>query len=208
MGPFTIERVTQPGLEPVTLTEMKKHLRAYTSVTEEDDLITDLIKSAREWYEKYTGRVCIDSQWVQTMEAYNANLSTLVAPLASNLKPETIELKRSPVLAVVSFKSVASDGTETDLEEDSYRLDGATTKWPRLIQVTGWGGQLELRIHFRAGFADTTGSPTEGAEKVPATAKQAIKLYAEALYDRENMDALVGAAERLADAESARISLG
>ena len=51
---FTLERVTQPDIEPVTLDEMKRHLRCFMSVTDEDDDITALIVAAREWIEDYT----------------------------------------------------------------------------------------------------------------------------------------------------------
>ena len=65
---FVLERLTQPEMEVVTLAEMKRHLRLFSSVTDEDADITALIVAAREWVEDYTGRVLVD----QTPDARSA----------------------------------------------------------------------------------------------------------------------------------------
>lgn len=212
MEAFSLARLTQPEIEPVTLDEMKKHLRAYTTITDEDDEISGLITMARAWYEQFTGRALIDQQWRQTIQNYGRPRGLLpgetqVGYTASN---DEIVLRRSPVLAVLSVVAVDSAGTETEIEASAYRLTEATTKWPRIVPVSGFGGAFELRIDYRAGFADRLGSPTEGAEKVPTTAKQAIKLYAEAHYDRDpkTMQMLIDAAESVAKQESANLGLG
>ena len=43
--------------------EMKRHLRCFMSVTDEDADITNLIAAAREWAEDYTGRALVDQTW-------------------------------------------------------------------------------------------------------------------------------------------------
>lgn len=188
---------------------MKRHLRAYAAVTDEDDDISGLITMARAWYEEYTGRALIEQQWRQTIENYGRPIGlypgeTLVGYNAVNYE---ILLKRSPVLAVLSVVTIDAAGTQTTIDTDDYRLDQSNAKWPRIVPVNGFGGAYELRIDFRAGYADRLGSPTEGAEKVPATAKQAIKLYAEAHYDRDpkTMEMLIKSAEQLADQESTNL---
>lgn len=210
-GPFQLSRLTQPDIEPVTLAEMKKHLRAYADITEEDTLISSLITSAREWYEKRTHLALIDQQWEQSIESYciqnqlfpNQRYSFDAVP------PEAILLRRSPVIAITAFVSVGADGTETEFDAATYRLDDQAKKWPRIVPIISFGTNVELRIRFRAGFANRLGSPTDGVEKVPETAKQAIKLYAEALYDRDksSMALLISTAESLADQESANLGI-
>jgi len=57
--------ITPISVEPVTLTEVKLHLRLNSDSTE-DSLLTILIKAAREYCENYTGRAFA----TQTLEMY------------------------------------------------------------------------------------------------------------------------------------------
>lgn len=214
---FVLERVTQPEIEPITLAEMKLHLRCFASVTDLDAEITDLIVGAREWVEDYTGRALIDQTWRLT-------LSNSVRALA-NVDSDTVRgcysgvviaradggilLRKSPVLEITSFASVDAAGVETVIDPTTYELREADSKWPRLLGVNGatWTGTL--RLIFRAGFADRTGSPQEGASVVPVRFKQAMKLWAEANYDRDKdmMPLLLDVAERLIKPERAELQL-
>jgi hypothetical protein len=65
---FTLERVTPPDGEPVDLASMKRHLRTFTSATDEDADITAHITAAREWVEDYTGRALLDQTWKLTLQ--------------------------------------------------------------------------------------------------------------------------------------------
>lgn len=206
--PFKLQRLTQPGIEPVTLGEFKKHLRIDADLTADDDILSSLIVAAREWYEKETGRALIDQKWQQTIEDHQRRYTWPTVRIFHFERLQEIVLRRSPVLQVIDFVTVGTDGSETAVDASSYRLDDLGTKWPRIVPLVGFGGCVELRVRFRAGFADRTGSPTEGAEKVPETAKQAIKLYGEALFDRDknSMDLLKSTAQYLASVESANLS--
>lgn len=215
---FTIERVTQPDIEPVTLTEMKRHLRCFADVTSEDDDIIGLIVAAREWVEDFTGRALIDQTWRLTLGDYvnafaNVDSDTVSgcyrgewAPLADS----SILLRKAPVLGITSFMSVDSDGVETAIDSATYELREADSKWPCVVPLTGanWTAG-PLRITFRAGFADRLGSPQQGAEVVPVRFKAAIKLWAEAMYDRDEklMPLLLNVAEEIVRPERSDLSL-
>lgn len=181
--PFVLERLSQPEIEPVTLAEMKRHLRCYADVLTEDADITGLIVSAREWVEEYTGRALVDQKWRLSLRG-----SPLVGgpPLVPfGLIDGELLLRRSPILALTAFKTVDAAGVETDVPVEGYQLREADSKWPR---VTGLGGVWPsggLRIEFRAGYANRAGSPKDGAEVVPTRFRQAMKLWAEANYDRD-----------------------
>lgn len=184
---FVLERVSEPEIEPVTLTEAKRHIRQYASVTAEDADVTSLISLAREWVEDYTGRIMVDQTWKQTV--FQTDRSALVSGdrVGGYSRPgysgsfrwsdNSLLLKRSPVLGIVSVKVIDLAGAETVVDPDSYVLRESDSKYPRLIAVSGTSWTTEdFVVEFRAGFADRDSSPQTGAEVVPATLKHAIKL--------------------------------
>lgn len=188
---FYLERVTEPDIEPVTLAELKTHVRAYSSNTDEDSLLTGLITEARQWAEHRTGRALIDQEWRLTLghgTAINWVTDAVIGRYCGviNWRDGEILLHRSPALQIVSFKSVDDAGVETDVDSTTYELRDADSKWPRIVGLNGavWTTGL-FRVVFRAGFADRAASPQEGAAVVPDSFKIAIKLRAEALYDRD-----------------------
>lgn len=221
---FTLERVSGPEFEPVTLAEMKKHLRAFTSVTDDDAQITDLIIAGREWLEDYTGRICIDQTWKLILDSRTVTGDAVTGftgyPIRSgygyyagifdwSMRGEIL-LRRSPVLSVISVKAVDLAGAETAISASTYELREPDSKWPRLVALNGapWTSNM-LRIVFRAGYADQIGSPGEGSEVVPARFKQAVKLWVEANYDRDEkmMPLLLETAQGLVKADRAELSL-
>ena len=64
----SLTRETAPAVEPVTLTAAKAHLRV--DISDDDDLITAIIKAAREWCEEYLDRTLIHTQWTMRMDAF------------------------------------------------------------------------------------------------------------------------------------------
>jgi hypothetical protein len=222
---FLLERMTQPEIEPVDLPSMKRHLREFATVTDNDTDITALITGGREWVEHYTGRICIDQTWRLTIVGpvafqgmFSGDIVSGISGYPSvlgrylgfmSLAPNgEILLKKSPVLSITSVASVGADGVETVISPSTYELREKDSKWPRLAPLnnstwqTGFlsGG---MRIVFRAGFADTFTSPGEGAEVVPVVIKQAIKLWVESNYDRDEktMALYLTTAQQLVESE-------
>jgi uncharacterized phiE125 gp8 family phage protein len=58
---MTLLRTGEPLAEPVTVSEVKSHLRLQHA--SEDDLIAGLIRAAREEVERATGMALIDQTW-------------------------------------------------------------------------------------------------------------------------------------------------
>jgi hypothetical protein len=218
---FVLERVTDPEFEPVTLAEMRLHLRTYGDDTDEDNLLEGLITSAREWVEDYTARALVDQTWRLTINQQTfvsgdtvGGFTTAPGYYAGRFdwfqRVGQIMLRKAPVLAITSFVTLDQDGAETTIDASTYQLREAASKWPRLSAKSGanWGTG-DFQITFRAGFADTTSSPQQGAEVVPDRYKQAIKLWVEAHYDRDpaNMPLLLKTAETLIKPERAELSL-
>lgn len=210
---FVLERVTEPEIEPVTLAEAKRHLGEFEDVTTRDDDVTALITAAREWVEDYTGRALIDQQWRLTF-GDAATVDAVTTPTVPNMATEAlgteIYLRKSPALSIVSFVSVAADGTTTAVDADDYELREADGKWPRIVALNGaaWTSGV-YRLVFRAGYADRDASPAEGAEVVPERFKMAMKLWIEAMYDRDErmMSVLLDTAKGLIRSERADIGL-
>lgn len=209
---WALELVSGPEIEPVTLAEAKRHLREYDDVTTNDADITGLIQGAREWVEQYTARALIDQTWRLTF-GDSVAVDRVTVPTCVSYSSETrgteIYLRRSPVIAITSFVSVDADGEETAIDAANYELREADGRWPRVVALNGASWALGVhRITFRAGYANRDLSPQEGAEVVPQRFKQAMKLWIEANYDRDErmMRVLLETAEGLIKSE--RVDLG
>lgn len=179
---WTLTRLTGPDTEPVTRAEAKLHCRIDSDITADDDLIDALIIAAREWVEDYTGRALIDQTWQLQYQGYSYG---------------EFRLRRSPVIEVESFVYDVG-GVATTLAASNYELVGRLTKFPKIIPAFGatWPATNWVRpmtIQFRAGYADRSVSPTEGAEKVPEAFKHAIKLLVGHFY--ENREAMANQAD-------------
>lgn len=218
---FTLERVSDPDIECIELADMKRHLRMFvTDTSEDDDVDGVLTPSAREWAEDFTGRALIDQTWRLTLHgrAGTSGGGDIVSghrgPGPVNYgyysgawrcaRPGEIALRRTPILAVTSFVTVDSAGEETEIDAATYEIREPAGKYPRIVALAGalWSMwlQSDLRITFRAGYADRTGSPQQGAEMVPQRFIQAMKLWATAHYagnDPSNIPEIVKAAENL-----------
>lgn len=213
---FTLERVSNPDIEPVTLAEMKTHLREFDSVDDMDTNIEGLITAGREWAEDFTGRALVDQTWrltiEQTPDTTTDSVSTparLVGLYIPRAKSEVL-LRRSPILTVDEVVTIDAAGAETVVEPETYQLRLATSKYPKLVALnTGvWSAEV-TQITFRAGYADRLASPQQDATVIPERYKQAIKLWVEANYDRDTdrMKLLLDTAECLIRGERINLSL-
>lgn len=197
---WSLELITPPDstVLPVTLAEMKRHLGEFENVTDRDADVASAAVAAREALEEWTGRALIDQTWKLTFGDEIASVGNAVTDprlgslTASELRGTEVYLRRSPFLSVVSFVSIASDGTETAIAADAYGIRDSGGKFPRIAALSGDFRLGRYAITFRAGYADRDVSPQEGAEVIPERWKSAIKLMAEALYHRD-----LAAAEKL-----------
>lgn len=107
--------------EPLTATEVKLHLRV--DDTTEDNLITMLIKAAREYCEKYTGRALA----TQTMVAY----------LDSFGNENYIELPTPPLQSVTSVIYKNSDSVETTMTANTDYIVDVDSNVGRIVLPYG-----------------------------------------------------------------------
>lgn len=170
--PVVIIPPTEP---PVSLTDMKIHLRQ--DETADDSMIEALTTAATQYVEKVTGLALVDQTLELRLDGYPVS--------------RFIQL-RGPLLQNLSFKYTDEAGDLQDVDSDLYIVESSlknvaprivpayNATWPYAIPVSD-----SLRIQWRAGFVDLTGSPTEAMTQIPGPLLSAVKLHVEAHYDRD-----------------------
>lgn len=163
MNHYTVIVSVAPAIEPVSLDEMKLHLRVDHS--DEDTLIAALISAAREQAEAFTNRAFIEQ--------------TLILRL--NKFPEVIKLPRPPLISLTSIAYLDGSGVSQTLSSGLYRL-GSSHEPARITEAYGqtWPTTYDVEdavtVTYKAGYGTA-------ATSVPASIKAAIKLIVEALYE-------------------------
>lgn len=182
---MTYRLITAPTFEPISVAEAKLHCRIDGS--DEDALVADLIKSAREAAEHETGRRFVRQTWEATFDGF-----------ASALR-----LWPSQVLAVVSVNYVDLNGVLQAVSATDYALDNAGfPAWLKPAYGLEWPATLDVmnavNVRYRVGYIDTGsgvgGIPTEAEAQaaVPATLKQWMKIQVATLYDQARSSHVVG----------------
>lgn len=154
---------TKPATEPVTLKELKQHCRIDTD--DDDDLMIDYIRAAREFCETYQARSYVTQTITAKLDRF-CNEITLPAP---------------PLISVTSVSYTDTAGDSQTVSSSVYDVD--TTSEPGRITIAynqTWPTDVRLvtnaiTIVYQAGY----GAPSE----VPDRMKQAIKFLAAHYYE-------------------------
>ncbi len=162
---------TAPASEPVTLSELKDHLRVVGG--DEDTYLTSLIVACRELCEIHTRRRFVTQTWDYFIEDWPEG-ATLEIPF--------------PKLQSISFiKYKDSTGTLVTWDSVNYEIDSANTpgyisleallsSWPTLSP----NDIQRIQIRFVCGYGN--------AAAVPEPIKMAIKMMAAHFYaNREDV---------------------
>ena len=154
---------TAPTVEPVSLTDMKLHLRVTCS--EDDGLITALIVAARQWCEDFEGRAYITQTITMNMEWL---FSQIILP--------------KPLLQTVeSITYIDTGGDVQTLSTDLYDVD-AVREPGQIVRAFSQsypqvrGDVNGVTIVYKAGYGDA-------ATDVPDRTIAAIKLFVGHLYE-------------------------
>jgi uncharacterized phiE125 gp8 family phage protein len=154
---------TEPTVEPVSLADMKLHLRV--DCTADDDLITSLIVAARQWCEDYEHRAYI----TQTITAKLDYLPSQIILPKPRLQSVTSITYTDTAEAVQTLNSSLYD-------VDTYREPGQVTRgynenYPSVLTTVN-----SVTIVYVAGYGDA-------ATDVPDKTISAIKLLCAHLYE-------------------------
>lgn len=138
--------VTAPASEPVSLDEVKLHLRVDS--TAEDALIAGLNTSARDYAESFTQRAIPQQTWDYKLCAF----------------PCEIWLPKAPCISVTSITYIAPDGTSTVLDSALYTVDAPVGPKARAARIVpayqqSWPQTRNVPnavvVRFVAGYAGT-----------------------------------------------------
>lgn len=167
--------ITAPTEEPVTLSEIKDHLRLDHS--DHDTLLEGLIQASREWIEGTCGRALVQqTRAVLYRDWPDSDRFTLPYP---------------PVQSVSSIKYTDTSGTTSTFSADNYEV--VTSREPAQV-VLGYSkvwptatllhNSYPIEIEYVCGYEPTDDSPPDYQANVPESIKNALKLDVERRYDR------------------------
>jgi len=183
-----------PTSEPITLTELKAHLRI--TGTAEDTLLTDYIETARIMVEDITGRKLINQTLVGYTDSFSSdNNGQVKGEWWSGVRVGTyfthilngktfIELDWTPISSITSVYTVDDDASETLYASTNYYLDNFDNDMKSRIYLTenaeiptGLRCQNAIKITYVAGYGATAAS-------VPMSLNHAVKLMAAEIYNK------------------------
>jgi uncharacterized phiE125 gp8 family phage protein len=163
----TIQIVTPPASEPLTLAEVKEFLRVDHS--DDDATLAIFITAARQLCESYTRMALLPTTFEEFFDDF---------PQYSGDYKDEIRLSRSPVSAVTYVKYI--DGNETTITANAadYKID-TISRPARISPDNGWFGTYEtinaVFVRYVAGFAN--------AAAVPAPLKHGMMLVIGDMYE-------------------------
>jgi uncharacterized phiE125 gp8 family phage protein len=165
-----LQLISGPVDEPLTLEELKAHLRISGSDTLQDSDLLRKLQAARRFVEDRTGPL-LSQQWAQWFDAFSGGY---------------IELSKRPILTVDSVSSVDDDDAETVLVAADYYYTDVLLGRVVLRSSASWPTDIReynaVKVLYTAGYGTTPDSVPPAL--VEAVAEMAGFLY----YDREGLD--------------------
>jgi uncharacterized phiE125 gp8 family phage protein len=169
---------TAPTVEPISLDEVKLHLRTDVDDPLEDTLLESLIKSAREFCEGFQHRSLITQTWELWLDAWPDE--------------DYIKIPLPPLQSVSSVKYYDTDDTEHTFSSDDYFVDSDSEPGRVALNYSEVWPTTTLRpvngicVTFVAGYGDA-------ALDVPQKVRQAMLLLISHWYENREPIALTGA---------------
>jgi uncharacterized phiE125 gp8 family phage protein len=193
-------------VEPLSLPEVKPHLRLDLTFTDDDVYIGALIKVAREYCEKYQSRTYITQTFDLYLDEFPNELEryrALGELRERNYRPFTdfhqmaIKLKRPPLQSVTSVKYYDQYGVANTLDPSAYIVD-LVSEPGRILPAYGltWPTTLlqpvnGVAVRYVAGYGDD-------ATTVPQGVKQSMLMLIGYWYEnREAATLEKGVSQRL-----------
>lgn len=170
--------VTDASVEPVTLADMKEFMKV--DLSDENDIITSMIKSARISIENYCGI----GLTTKTYDYYFDEVS------------DVIKLPLPPLQSVTTFVYNDLTYSETEISSDYYKVfsfdrnEGEIIKLPTYTYPSDIPSYRAFRVRFVNGYGDD-------ATDVPSTIVEALKLTVSHWFENRESQSLPPEAIRL-----------
>jgi uncharacterized phiE125 gp8 family phage protein len=168
--------VTDATAEPVTIEDVKIHLRLQSTDTTEDTYLAGLIKGARKEAENRTRRALLPQTWKLVLDDFSSEIVLPRAPLSTNSADVVITY-----LDETSGNSTTLPSTyyvvDTDSEPGRVRL-AYGSEYPDTYPVKN-----AVQIQFKTGYplATAAGGPT--TDTCPESIEQWIKMKVAQAYE-------------------------
>ena len=175
----SIRVVTGTTQEPVSLEDIKLHLRLQSTDTTEDEYLKSLITAARKEAENKTRRVFIPQTFKLFLDDFEDEMILPVSPLSTSTADVSITYLDNSSGDSTSLSSTYFR-IDSDSEPGRILLDYGQT-WPTVYPVKN-----AVQIQFVAGYPLTTVAPT--TDTCPQSIETWIKMRVAALY--ENRESL------------------
>lgn len=155
---MTSIRLADPATEPVSVEEMRAHLRLNGS--EEDASLLGFLNAARSHIEQSTRRALISQSWRLYLDAWPVG--------------RIVRLPVSPVQSVDQVTVYDLDGNASQLDPSDWQLDRSAQ--PERVKISLGAGlpasqMMAAEVDFTAGYGAATAD-------VPEDFRQAVRLLA------------------------------
>lgn len=183
--------VTAPASEPVTLNEVKDHLRIAHGVTDQDSYLTGLITAARMQAELFTRRQFITATYRKVMDRFPRgyyevqNRAAVVTQMETlSQEDKAIYLPRPPLISVTSIQYQDTDLNWQTLDSSNYIVVTDWTPGKLYPTISPGGGYwpattiqpAAVKIEYTCGYGSS-------GSYVPEMVKLAIKEIIRAIFD-------------------------
>ena len=188
---MVIQEVTPPAVEPLSLAEIKRHVRVEWDFEDDDTYLRALIKAVRFFAENYTGAALVKRTYDYWLDYFPPGTALLLPrpPLSS-----VSTLAYTDYEGTVATMSLSTDYTEDsppalvsdpDLMVDTDSTPGRLVlAWGKVWPTTTLNPVNPIRIRFTAGYADDAGSPADYRVNIPADLKHGMYLILADWYNQ------------------------
>jgi uncharacterized phiE125 gp8 family phage protein len=159
--------VTAPTEEPVTLQELKDHLRVFHS--DEDALITSLIEAARKDNENFTHRAFVTQTWQEKRDGFPCDGQPIrlpKAPLSSTTAPVVTYIDQNGDTQTWSSSNYTVDYPTGDFAERGRIRLNYSLSYPQTRSI-----ENAVTIQFVCGYGAASAVP----EMIKACLKETVR---------------------------------
>lgn len=169
---MTLKLITDAATEPISLSEARLFLKIDSDATDEDDLITDMIQTARENCEhELGGQSLLLQTWEVVLDAFPAAEIELGMPSVTPIGSQA---------AIESITYIDTNGDSQTLSSSLYTIDADSPPgWVLPAVDTTWPATMDCANAVRVRY--TMGSAL--ASSLPKSIKSWMLLRIRTLYE-------------------------